>query len=275
MIRRFVVASVLALAPVLLLSPAAAQESATLVLRSGERVSGSLVDLNASGFAVRVRGELRRFPVSEVARIEFSGDGSLPHADQLRSGEHAVVTRSGNVFFGRLYDISGKQPLILTLDTRNGGRREFQSTDVRSVHLVNPSSVGGGTGTSGSNLTVPEGTGIAVPANQQWTDSGITVRQGQRVRFSARGEAQLSTDSKDRAIPQGSLTGRRAANAPLPNELAGALIARVGNSQPFAISNFAELAMPESGRLYLGINDDVVSDNSGGFRVEVTPSGRR
>jgi len=276
MIRRLILASVVALVPALLASTAAAQDRATLVLRSGDRVSGNLVDMNATGLVVRVAGETRRFPVNEVARVEFGGDATLPDADRLRAGEHAVVTSDGNVVFGKLYDISGKQPLTLTLDTRNGGRREFQSNQVRSVHFVNPSSVGdSGVGTGGSNLTVPEGTGIAVPANQQWTDSGINVRQGQRVRFSARGEAQLSTNAKDRAIPQGSLTGRRASGGPLPQELAGALVARVGNGQPFAISNFAEVTISENGRLWLGINDDVVADNSGGYRVEVTPQGRR
>lgn len=275
MIQRFVLALVVGFGAMLVADSAVAQERATVVLRSGERVSGDLVDLNAQGFAVQVKGDLRRFSVNEVARVEFGGDGNLPKADELRSGQHAIVLSDGRVVFGKLYDISGKQPLTLTLDTSNG-RREFQSNQVRSLHLVNPSSVGGGgVGTGGSDLTVPEGTGIAVPANQQWTSTGINVRKGQRVRFSARGEVQLSNDAKDRAIPQGSLTGRRPANGPLPQELAGALIARVGNGQPFAVSNFAEITASENGMLWLGINDDVVNDNSGGFRVEVTPQGRR
>lgn len=273
MIRKFVLALAVVLAPALLASSAVAQERATLVLRSGERVSGDLVDLNAQGFAVQVKGDLRRFAVNEVARIEFGGNGNLPGGEDFRGGQHALVLSDGRVVHGKLYDISGKQPLTLTLDTSNG-RREFQSNQVRAVHLVNPSG-SAGVGTGGSNLTVPEGSGIAVPANQQWTSTGINVRKGQRVRFSAQGEVQLSDNPKDRAIPQGSLTGRRAANGPLPQELAGALIARVGNGQPFAVSNFAEVTISENGVLWLGINDDVVTDNSGGFRVEVTPQGRR
>jgi opacity protein-like surface antigen len=274
MMRKLVLATVAVIAPVVLASSAVAQEQATLVLRSGQRVSGSLIDLNRSGFTVRVSGDERKFEVSEVARVEFSGDANLP-SGQWKGGDHAFVLTDGSVVHGRLYDIGGRNPLRISVDTASG-RREFSSNEIRAIHFVNPSSVGGGTGTSGSNIAVPEGAGIAVPANQQWVDSGIIVRQGQRVRFSARGEAQLSTDAKDRAIPQGSLTGRRAPNAPLPQELAGALLARVGTGQPFAISNAAEVTISDNGRLMLGINDDVVTDNQGGYRVEVTPqAGRR
>jgi hypothetical protein len=33
--------------------------------------------------------------------------------------------------------------------------------------------------------------------------------------------------------------------------------------------------MPASGQLFLGINDDDVNDNQGGFRVNIQRSGRR
>ena len=50
----------------------------------------------------------------------------------------------------------------------------------------------------------------------------------------------------------------------------GALIGRVGNGQPFSIGNTTNaFDMPDSGRLFLGVNDDHVADNSGNFVVKV------
>ncbi len=56
-------------------------------------------------------------------------------------------------------------------------------------------------------------------------------------------------------------------DVPIPNAPAGALIGRVDNGQPFLIGRNTSVRMPASGTLVLGINDDVVNDNSGNYRV--------
>jgi hypothetical protein len=66
-----------------------------------------------------------------------------------------------------------------------------------------------------------------------------------------------------------------AAGAPLPQNFAGALIARIGNSAPFPIGDQTTVTMPANGQLFLGINDDHVQDNSGGFRVNIQRQNRR
>jgi hypothetical protein len=93
--------------------------------------------------------------------------------------------------------------------------------------------------------------------------------------FNTTGQVQLSTTADDVAGPNGSNSGRYANNAPMPRVLAGALIARVGNGQPFAIGDQQSLTMPAAGQLFLGVNDDGMDDNSGEFRVEVRRTGRR
>ncbi len=109
------------------------------------------------------------------------------------------------------------------------------------------------------------------PGNSAWTATPLTVRKGDRVVFNVTGQVQLSTDRNDVAEAAGSLTQRRAQNAPLPQNLAGALIARVGNSAPFPIGNVTTpVTMPADGQLYLGINDDEVGDNKGEFIVKMT-----
>lgn len=112
--------------------------------------------------------------------------------------------------------------------------------------------------------------GVKVPANQPWTSTGIRVQTGQQVAFSVQGEVQLSSSSEDRATAAGG--GRSgSARAPLPGVLAGALIGRVGSGAPFGIGNQTLVPMPATGELFLGVNDDDVGDNSGGFVVDVRP----
>lgn len=112
---------------------------------------------------------------------------------------------------------------------------------------------------------------IAVPANQQWTPTGIRVSFGDKLQMQISGQITLRpNDPKDVAIPQGSLLQRYAPNAPMPKVLAGALIGRIDGGQPFGIGNLSSILAPASGQLYLGINDDVVSDNSGQFTVVIS-----
>ena len=69
----------------------------------------------------------------------------------------------------------------------------------------------------------------------------------------------------------GGAQGRSATGAaPLPREDIGALIARIGNGEPFVVGeSFDSLYISRSGRLFLTVNDDVLQDNSGQFQVSV------
>ncbi|HET9833219.1 MAG TPA: hypothetical protein VFP91_15970 [Vicinamibacterales bacterium] len=112
---------------------------------------------------------------------------------------------------------------------------------------------------------------ITVPATQVWTATGIRVSQGDPLRIQATGQISLKpSDPKDVAIPPGSLLQWFAPNAPMPRTLAGALIGRIDSGQPFGIGNQTSIVAPASGMLYLGVNDDVVSDNSGQFSVTIS-----
>lgn len=110
---------------------------------------------------------------------------------------------------------------------------------------------------------------IVVPATNRWTDAGVAVEAGETLIFEAEGIVRMSPDPNDRATPDGS--SRLAPDAPLRETAAGTLIARIGNSAPIAIGARRTLARaPASGRVYLGVNDDHLADNSGEFRVLVT-----
>jgi hypothetical protein len=272
MLKRTVLSAVCA-ASLLVAGVASAQTSATLTLRSGEKVSGDLVDLGGVGYTMRVNGADRQIAQNDVAVIDFTG-ATMSEADWAKfTGTSMVVLRNGQTIDGSLYDIGGTNPLKLTLKTSSGDR-EVSSTEVARIVLARPDNVA--TGTSGIADTPSVAGAITVQANQPWTSTGVTVRKGQRVTFTTTGEIQLSDNASDVANANGARDGRFAANAPIKQAAAGALIARVGNGAAFPIGlNSQPITMPAAGVLYLGINDDGFADNRGNFQVVVGAGGIR
>jgi hypothetical protein len=252
-------------------APVLAQVGARFILRSGEQVSGELVDMGASGFTARVNGQNRTWPLGEVAVIDFTGGSSFPtnEVNQV-SGQHVLVLKSGEVVQGSLYDVGGTNPLRLTFSV-NGANRNYTSNDVARIYFARPGASTGTASTGTSTQGLAAGTGrIQVPANGGWVNTGITVQQGQTLLFQTSGEVRLSTDMNDVATAAGAKSGRTAASAPLPTALAGALIGRIGNGQVFGIGNQTSVPAPNAGTLFLAVNDDQLADNAGSFGVEVT-----
>ena len=110
------------------------------MLRSGERVSGELVDMGGAGFQVRVGGASRQIPTGDVAVIDFSGSTSFPDSEvnQIQAGKHLIVLSSGQVVSGNLYDVGGTQPKRISVHT-DTGNRDFSSNEVRRIYLARPS----------------------------------------------------------------------------------------------------------------------------------------
>ena len=248
--------------------PAYAAVDATFVLRSGERVAGSLVDFGASGITARVGGNTRMFRIGDLAVIDFTNTSSYPptESDRVGGGVHALVLRSGSVVLGRLSDVGGSNPLRISF-VEGGTTRDFNSNEVARIYFARPTTSGSSGGTGGLQPATGQ---IRVPANSDWVSTGRSVRQGQRIDIRTTGEVRLSSDASDTAGPAGSVKGRTVPG-PLPGGPAGALIGRVGNGQPFAIGNQSSFPAPASGLLYLRVNDDHVADNSGEFGVDLMP----
>ena len=142
---------------------------------------------------------------------------------------------------------------------RNGdgvlSRAELATADIGSTPV----------GTSGQTART-----VVVPATQRWVDSGIDVRAGEVIQIQAEGNIRMSENNNDGANPSGSLNGRRAAAAPLPDRPAGALIARIGNSSPVFVGDRGEISAVTTGRLYFSVNDDHLLDNNGEYKVTMT-----
>ena len=266
-------------------------DNVTLLLRSGERIKGQLEDLNSGTLFVRVSThDQRKLPIAQVALIDYVGGAQgLPETElgPARGADHVMVLRNSQVIPGHLMDIEGgagsdkpDDRRVYIFRTTGGDERRVAAEQVGRVYLGQfPGGQAAAAGSANTMSMTDSASGVRVPANQRWTATGIRVTEGQTVNFSAQGEVQLSTSGQDRAAPAGAADGRRAADrAPLPSALAGALVGRIGNGAPFGIGNQTVVPMPATGELFLGVNDDEVGDNSGGFVVDVKPQpmpGRR
>ena len=110
---------------------------------------------------------------------------------------------------------------------------------------------------------------IIVSGDVPWNDSGIDVRSGQTIYFEAQGQVRWGRDRRDG--PAGERNSPANPNRPMGNRNAAALIGRIGtgNDMFFIGDETGPIRVRSTGRLYLGVNDDVLTDNSGNFRVVV------
>jgi len=265
-------------------APVLAQEQVTVVRRNGERVSGRFEDWVRQTDTVYVRvtpSDQRRLSMADVLMIDVGGSGTNLPANETQAAqgaEHILIARRGDVMTGRLVNIEGGEGSAQPNEPRSvtfragGAEQRLLLSEVARIYLGNyprPTAAAPAPAPAAPSTAVPEGS-VRVPANQQWTATNMIIRRGDRVLFTPEGEIQLSGDADDKASANGSLKGRTAANAPMPGVLAGALIGRIGNGAPFAIGNQSvPLPMSGDGPLWLGINDDQVSDNTGSLVVRV------
>jgi len=259
-----------------------AAERGTFILTDGERKSGELV-FHGGNAANLIDGQLnlgdngkeQSYPVDQVAVIDFVG--GTPAATELAkipaTGQVAVM-RDGNAVAGKFVNIVRGDTVLW--ENASGQQQQFAVRDVARVYL-NPQSArtafnynGPAAAAVGTTGTLANGRTIQVPANTQWTDTGIDVAAGDRVVFQASGEVTFGRSAGQTATPDGNGSVRSAAY-PDPNAPVGALIGRIGtNGKAFGIGSQSQpLPMPAAGRLYLGVNDNEIGDNSGAFTVVV------
>ncbi len=125
---------------------------------------------------------------------------------------------------------------------------------------------------------------LVVPGNSSWTDTGIDVLSGEEFIFRGQGIISLQRGNPEAECgPDG--YDLRTLQQPLPAKNMGALIGKIvisltvtvdektkeekrdEVSQLFFIGSARRVEMPVKGRLFLGINENVVGDNAGEFRV--------
>lgn len=112
-------------------------------------------------------------------------------------------------------------------------------------------------------------------ANNGWTNSGLVVRKGQRLRISASGRVSLG---RGRFSTPGGLNTIQDGDKLMRNEATGALIAVIGddNDDFIVIGPRREFVAQRDGVLFLGVNEGDLTDNTGSYDIviEAEASGR-
>jgi hypothetical protein len=180
----------------------------------------------------------------------------------LRNGQRVegelIGFRNGQIEFEERRGFGGTR--ALRFDRDEVDRIDFQNSRY-SNNNNNSSNLAGGRPTGMREKQV------IVSADVAWNDAGIDVRAGQTVYFEAQGRVRWGRDRQDG--PAGERNSPSNPNRPMGNRNAAALIGKIGNDMFFIGDETGPVRMRAAGRLYLGVNDDVLTDNSGNFRVVV------
>ena len=110
---------------------------------------------------------------------------------------------------------------------------------------------------------------VQVNPAEAWTDTGVELRNGQEIYFQTTGQVTWSPNR--RVDADGTRNSKPDTNRPLPERNSGALIGRIGERDIFFIgTDMGPFRVRGNGRLYLGVNDDRLDDNTGAYRVIVS-----
>lgn len=269
----------------------AAQTAVTVLLKSGDRVQGQLASFDQSTVDIR-DGSGQRRPVTwnDVVLLDFVGGArNLPSTerDAAAASQSTIVMKGGESLKGRIVDFTneGGANAAVVFQSSDQGQRSIPLDQVGRIYVSNftseamasagfPGETSTSTAPAQTGSAVPQGDGtvvVTVPGTSRWQGTGLFVRSGDVVQFSSDGTVYLRSGGQDPAQPAGALSGRSAPGASVAGVLAGALVGRVGDrGAPFGIGNQTSLTMPAAGELFLGVNDDELSDNQGSFTVRVT-----
>ncbi len=201
-----------------------------------------------------------------LAGVALQAD-TLVLRDGRRVQGELVAVRDGVIEFEGQRGLFGRE------------RQRFDREDVLRIEL---DSVGGGNNrydndrdnprddrTTDSRPSGMRERSISVQASQPWTDTGVSLRPGQTIYVEATGRVRWGPGRQDG--PAGERNSPRNEGRPMPNRSAGALIGRVGEGDGFFLigDETGPIRVRDGGRLYLGVNDDYLQDNSGSFRVTI------
>jgi hypothetical protein len=250
-------------------------------VRRGERVQVSASGVITVGRTRITPDGLRSSdpsaPLPNAAEGKLIGAiGNDPSSPIIELGSNREFTADRN---GRLFLTANRGSFT---DAR--GSFDVQIRRERSLNASDNNDVDRGTGirsrTRGTNdRYIDRNRGsrditIDVPGNSRATDTGIDIRAGDQITFSATGTI-VAGQRAGSVGPEGGRTSGLAINArPVPTAGVGALIGYIRTldgqtSQPFFVGSQLTFTVPTDGRLYLAINDDNYNDNSGSFSVRI------
>ena len=275
-----VVRPLAALAVVFALGSAALAD--TIRMKDGQVIRGQIVGFRDQQFTVLIgsaRGGNRRsrmtLNMEDVESIEFDNadGGDAPVTDTSTYNPPPVEntrtqpTPQPTPRREEPRQTSGQRPPVLGNDSgtsSNNGRANPANTPTTT-----PTPARGG----GESPFFPVRVRVrADNAANGWTDSGLMVRKGQRLRITATGRVSLGEGrfSTPTGLPRVVDTEKL-----MRNEPTGTLIAVIGddNDEFIPVGANREFYAPRDGRLFLGVNEGKLEDNTGSYDalIEVEP----
>lgn len=200
-------------------------------------------------------------------RMRIASAAAAVLAMQVSALADVLVLRDGRRVEGELIAVRGE---TIEFEPRDGRVRRFDRSEVRSIQFEEDwTDRNRNQYDTRPRVGMRERT-VTVDARTQWVDTGVVVRAGQEVMFVASGQVRWGPNRRDGAA--GERNSPFNAGRPMPDRNAAALIGKIGeNGDPFFIGDDrAPIRVRGAGRLFLGINDDYLQDNSGSLRVVVS-----
>lgn len=211
--------------------------------------------------------------VAEGKLIGAIGDDSRAPIIELGSSREFTADRNGRLYLtanrGSFADARGN------FDVQIRRERDTSIADTREDLPGRGRSRDRGTGDGYRDRTrTPQEITINVPGTSRGTDTGLDVRAGDQITFSATGTIVAGRRIGEVGPEGARSTGLGINVRPVPTAGVGALIAYIRSpngqmSQAYLIGTTLTTSVPMDGRLILAVNDDDYSDNSGAFSVRI------
>jgi hypothetical protein len=256
----------------------------TIHMKDGQVIRGQIVSFRDQQFTILIgsgsRGRRSRVTVymEDVDSIEFDSAGNADtasNAGDYNSGGPAETSRTQTPAPRQTEPQSdsrqtARPPVLNNGDTGSPATSNTGRSNTNSGATTTQTTTTGG---GGSSPFFP--VRVRVYADNRangWTDSGLMVRKGQRLRITATGRVSLGNGnfSTPTGLPRLVDTEKL-----MRNEPTGELIAVIGddNDEFIPIGAAREFYAPRDGRLFLGVNEGNLADNTGSYDalIEVEP----
>ena len=224
----------------------------TIRLKDGSVIRGQVIGFKDQQFTILIGGNARgrrgqtTVYVEDVESIEFDSNSGNPGTATDESARNVPVNRPSSN--------PSNQPDNTAPDTRSNDPGPVVPTPTFFTIKV---------GVRADN------------ANNGWTNSGLVVRKGQRLRISASGRVSLG---RGRFSLPGGVATIQDNDKLMRNEATGALIAVIGddNDDFILIGPRRDFVAQRDGVLFLGVNEGDLADNTGSYDIviEAEASGR-
>lgn len=246
----------LLLSTLLLISLSTPLLADTIRLKDGSVIRGQVIGFKDQQFTILIGGNARgrrgqtTVYVEDVESIEFdSNNGNAGATDDSSARNNVPMSRPS--------------PPVNQPDNNNNVPDSRSNTDTIPISAATP-----------TFFTIKVGV-RADNANNGWTNSGLVVRKGQRLRISASGRVSLGRGRFSTPVGLATIQDN---DKLMRNEPTGALIAVIGddNDDFILIGSRREFVAQRDGVLFLGVNEGDLTDNTGSYDIviEAEASGR-